>query len=102
MIILGLNIMHEDTSAILFRNSVLLSAFEEERFNKIKHTISFPINSIKRCLTDNNLNIDDIDFIAVNYDKKYNFLEKIFFFFTNLNKINFFNIFISIKKKILI
>jgi carbamoyltransferase len=81
MIILGLNIMHEDTSAVLFSNSELLSAFEEERFNKIKHTISFPINSIKRCLTDNNLNIDDIDFIAVNYNKKYNFLEKFFFFF---------------------
>lgn len=100
MIILGLNIMHEDTSAVLFRNSELLSAFEEERFNKIKHTISFPINSIKRCLTDNNLNIDDIDFIAVNYDKKYNFLEKFFFYFTNLNKINFFNNLLSIKKKI--
>jgi carbamoyltransferase len=73
MIILGLNLFHEDTSAAIFKDNKLLSAFEEERLNKKKHTNLFPLNSINYCLEDNNIKIDEIDFIAVNYNKNYNF-----------------------------
>ena len=49
MNILGLNIGTHDTSAALIINGKLICAFEEERFNKKKHTTEFPINAIYEC-----------------------------------------------------
>ena len=46
MKILGINIASHDTSAALIVDGKLICAFEEERFNKEKHTKAFPINAI--------------------------------------------------------
>ena len=43
MKILGINIASHDTSAALIIDGKLICAFEEERFNKEKHTKAFPI-----------------------------------------------------------
>ena len=72
MIILGLNIFHADTSASLFIDNKLIAACEEERFVKIKHFSGIPVNSIKHCLEVANLKITEVDFIAVNFNSKYN------------------------------
>ena len=88
-IVLGLNISgHGDSSASLIKNGKLLSAVEEERFSKIKHYSSFPVNSIKYCLAVNNITLDDVNYIAVNFDSKANYIRKIIFFSKNIFKLN--------------
>ena len=79
MNIIGINAFHADSSACLIIDGVLISAVEEERFNRIKHWAGFPIESIRYCLKDANLRISDIDHISINIDPKANYLKKIFF-----------------------
>ena len=103
MIILGINWRHGDAAACIVIDGKLSSAVEEERFTKIKNCSHFPINSIKYCLSSNNLTIDDIDYITVNSQTKYNSLGKLIFIFKNLfNKFIYKNIKLSlfIKKEI--
>lgn len=79
MKILGLNVFHADTSAAIIVNGKIKWAIEEERLNRIKHTDKFPINAIKFCLKKEKLTINDIDFIAVNYNRYYNWNKKLNF-----------------------
>ena len=39
--IIGINFLHSDTSACIFKNNELIAAAEEERFIRIKHTSNF-------------------------------------------------------------
>ena len=73
MIILGLNVFHADTSACLIVDGKLVTAVEEERFTRIKHFTGFPKNSIDYCLKESNINLNDVDYICLNYNKNYNF-----------------------------
>jgi len=68
MKILGINIASHDTSAALIIDGRLICAFEEERFNKKKHTNAFTINAIKECLKVSKNKINAIDYIAVSTD----------------------------------
>ena len=70
MNILGINCGGHDTSAALIRDGKLICAFEEERFNREKHTKKFPIYSIKECLKFSKLKINDINYIALSTDPK--------------------------------
>ena len=79
MKIIGINAFHADSSACLVIDGKLVSAVEEERFNRIKHWAGFPIKSIKYCLEQSNLNISDIDHISINIDPKANYLKKLLF-----------------------
>ena len=98
MNILGLNVFHADTSASLIINGELVSAIEEERFTKIKHYAGLPLNAIKHCLSSSNLTISEVDVIAVNYNSKYNFLNKTKFTLKNINS-SIIQKILSIKKK---
>ena len=64
--ILGLNFLHSDSSACILRNGLLIAAAEEERFLRIKHTSSFPIQSINYCLEEANIDISDLNTITIN------------------------------------
>jgi carbamoyltransferase len=99
MIILGINYKHGDASACLIKDGKLCSAVEEERFTKIKNCSHFPINSIQYCLTENNISIDDVNYITINSNSTYNFLAKIIFTFKNINNGLFFDYFSSIFDK---
>ena len=79
MNIIGINAFHADSSACLIIDGKLISAVEEERFNRIKHWAGFPIESIKYCLKESNLDLSDIDHISINIDPKANYFEKILF-----------------------
>ena len=68
IIILGLNFGGHDTSACLMKNGELLSACEEERYTKEKHTRDFPKNAINDCLKQANISINDVDEITLSYD----------------------------------
>lgn len=100
MIVLGLNYAHADSSACLIVNGKLISAAEEERFTRIKHDCSFPVNAIKYCLEHSSINITDVDYITTNFNYKYNLKNKIYFVLKNFLKINLINE-IKNKKKIL-
>ena len=84
MIILGVNSRHGDSSACLIKDGKILSASEEERFVKIKHCSHFPVNSIKFCLKENNIDIKEVDYIAINTKFSYNFINKVFFILKNI------------------
>ena len=53
-----------DGAAVLVRDGEVVAAAEEERFNRIKHSNRFPIESIKYCLGQGNLSLNDLDLIA--------------------------------------
>ena len=83
MIILGLNVYHGDSSASLLKDGETLCAFEEERFTRFKHWAGFPLNSIKSCLKEANITIDNVDFITVSRDPNYNIFKKFLFLLKN-------------------
>ncbi len=63
--ILGLNCFHADAAAALVRDGRIEAAVEEERFNRIKHSAGFPLESIRFCLEHAGLDLRDLDAIAV-------------------------------------
>ncbi|NBN98470.1 MAG: carbamoyltransferase, partial [Flavobacteriia bacterium] len=62
--ILGINAFHGDSSACLLRSGELIAAAEEERFRRIKHWAGFPSESIKYCLLEAKISIEEVDHIA--------------------------------------
>ncbi len=79
MKILGINSFHPDSSACILVDGKMVAAIEEERLVRLKHWAGFPAESIKACLKLANLNISDIDKIAVNRDPKAHQADKIFY-----------------------
>ncbi len=88
MYIIGINAFHGDSSACLLKNGVLVAAAEEERFRRVKHWAGFPSESIKWCLSEEGINLEDIRFVAINQDKKANLVRKIIFSFSKLFKLS--------------
>ncbi|MEC7646412.1 MAG: carbamoyltransferase C-terminal domain-containing protein [Bacteroidota bacterium] len=76
MYILGINAYHGDSSACLIKDGKVVCAIEEERIRRVKHWAGFPSESIKFCLEDKGLTINDIDFITISRDPKANFHKK--------------------------
>ena len=95
MIVLGLNIYHGDSSACIFKNGSLIAAAEEERFTRVKHSAGFPINSINFCLKTLNIEINQVDYIAINRNTRLRIVSKLLYFIKNKFKI--INIFKRIK-----
>lgn len=80
--ILGINAYHGDSSACLVVDGQLIAAAEEERFRRIKHWAGFPSEAIKYCMNVADLNIEQIDHIAVNRNPNANLLKKALFSFS--------------------
>ncbi len=89
MIIIGINAYHADSSACLVINGKLISAIEEERFNRIKHWAGFPVESIKYCLKKHNIDLSHVDCISLNTNPNFNFLRKLFYVFKNKPSLKF-------------
>lgn len=77
MYILGLNAYHGDSSAALLKDGRLICAFEEERFTRFKHWAGFPQLSVKACLADVGITINDLDGIAIGRDPKAHQMKKL-------------------------
>lgn len=84
--ILGLNFLHSDTSSCIFKNGELIAAAEEERFSRIKHTSSFPVQSINFCLKEAEINISDLDIITLNSNPFSSLDKKILFTLKNFKR----------------
>jgi carbamoyltransferase len=76
MKILGISAFYHDSAASLLDNGKIISAAQEERFTRIKHDSSFPLNAIQYCLKQGKINFDDIDHIVF-YEKPFLKFERI-------------------------
>jgi carbamoyltransferase len=76
MNIIGLSYMYHDSAACLVRDGEVIAACEEERFNRIKHSIEFPHRSVDFCLREGRLKINEIDAIVF-YEKPLQKFERI-------------------------
>jgi carbamoyltransferase len=77
--ILGINAYHGDASAALVVDGRLVAAVEEERFSRIKHDTSFPLRSIRHCLEEANLRVEDVDHVALSRNPRANLGRRIAF-----------------------
>jgi carbamoyltransferase len=65
MNILGINAYHANASAAIICDGRLITAVEEERFNRVKYAAGFPAHAVRHCLSEAGLSIKDIDHVAV-------------------------------------
>ena len=68
MKILGISCFYHDSAASIIIDNEIMVAVQEERFTRIKHTPDFPINSIKFCLEETGLKIEELNAVVF-YDK---------------------------------
>ena len=83
MRILGINAYHGDASAALVVDGQLVAAVEEERFNRIKHWAGFPIESIRYCLQHAQVEIENVDHVAISFDPSANLGKRLAFVATH-------------------
>ena len=77
-----------DCSASLLIDGKLVGNYEEERFNRVKHSINhFPLLSIRRLLEENNLTINDIDAIGISIGDEKEYIDMIVNYFPECKKI---------------
>ena len=66
--ILGLSFDYHDSAAALIKNGQIIAAAQEERFSRIKHDPSLPINAIKYCLQQADIKDDRLNYVVF-YEK---------------------------------
>ena len=70
MVILGISAFFHDSAACLVKDGQIISASQEERFNRIKHYEHFPKHAIISCVKEANLSLTDIDHVVF-YEKPF-------------------------------
>ena len=71
MNILGISAYYHDSAAALVQDGRIVAAAQEERFSRIKHDESFPINAVAYCLEAGGVASNGLDAVAF-YDKPLN------------------------------
>ena len=70
MYILGISAFYHDSAACLIKGGDIIAAAQEERFTRIKHDASFPVNAIKYCLKEALISPEQIENIVF-YEKPF-------------------------------
>lgn len=70
MYILGISAYYHDAGVALIKDEEIIAAVQEERFTRKKQDDGFPKESIKYCLKEANISLEDIDYITF-YDKPF-------------------------------
>ena len=68
--ILGISAFYHDSAAALIVDGKIIAAAQEERFTRIKHDNSYPINAVNYVLKEGKLKLLDIDAIVF-YEKPF-------------------------------
>lgn len=76
MYILGISAFYHDAAAALILNGEVIAAAQEERFTRIKHDDSFPVNAISYCLAGAGISMQQISAVVF-YDKPFLKFERI-------------------------
>ena len=66
--ILGISCFYHDSAASLIEDGKIIFAVQEERFTRVKHDPSFPVNCIKSILENCNIQFNEIDYVVF-YEK---------------------------------
>lgn len=64
MYILGLTCYGHDSSAAIVKDGELITAVEEERFNRRKHSHAFPLHSINHCLAAAGITMSQVEHVG--------------------------------------
>lgn len=86
MNILGLNYFFHDSTACIVSDGRLVTAIEEERLTRKKHTSEFPRTAISRSLKIAGLAADEIDAIAISIKADHKWPQKVLYGLRNLKK----------------
>ena len=70
MRLLGISAFYHDSAAALVRDGEIIAAAQEERFTRKKHDSRFPGHAVEYCLGQENLRLEDVDFVVF-YDKPF-------------------------------
>lgn len=70
MYLLGISAYYHDSAVALIRDGEIVAAAQEERFTRIKHDASFPVNALRYCLEYEGITVDDLAAVAF-YDKPF-------------------------------
>ena len=68
MYVLGISAFYHDSAAALVRDGEIVAAAQEERFTRLKHDQSLPVNAARYCLEHAGIGAEQIDYIAF-YEK---------------------------------
>ena len=66
--ILGISAFYHDSAACLVVDGEIVAAAQEERFTRVKHDHNFPLNAARYCLSEAELNAEQLDYVGF-YDK---------------------------------
>ena len=70
MYLLGISAFYHDSAACLIKDGEIIAAAQEERFTRIKHDESFPINAIRFCMEFAGIKAKDLSNIVF-YEKPF-------------------------------
>src|SRR5258705_11572642 len=70
MNILGISAYYHDSAAAIIKDGEIIAAAQEERFTRKKNDKDFPKESIRFCLSEAKLAINDLDAVVF-YDKSF-------------------------------
>jgi carbamoyltransferase len=68
--ILGISAFYHDAAAALIKDGDIIAAAQEERFTRVKHDPSFPVNAINYCLQEAGIKEVDLNLVAF-YEKPF-------------------------------
>ena len=68
MYILGVSAFYHDSAAVLIKDGKIVAAVQEERFSRKKHDAGFPERSIRYCLEEAGISLQEVSVLAF-YDK---------------------------------
>lgn len=68
--ILGISAFYHDSAAAIVVDGEIIAAAQEERFTRIKHDPSCPVNAIQYVLSQANISLGDVDYVVF-YDKPF-------------------------------
>lgn len=64
MYILGISAFYHDSAAAIIDGERIVAAAQEERFTRIKHDASFPINAVEYCIAEAGISFDQIESVV--------------------------------------
>ncbi|MEE8310323.1 MAG: carbamoyltransferase N-terminal domain-containing protein, partial [Hyphomicrobium sp.] len=70
MNVLGISTKTHDSGIALLSNGVPAFVYEEERFNREKHTLKFPNAALHAAVNGQGLDLRDVDVITAPWDMK--------------------------------
>ena len=76
MIVLGISAFFHDSAAALLVDGEVIAAAQEERFSRVKHDASLPVQAVRFCLEQAGITMADVDHVVF-YEKPLRKFERI-------------------------